>query len=96
MRKPQNWPRSKIKMHLEDAGWSLRRLSLAHGFSARVGSKALDGPLIPRMELIIAEVIGVEPQVIWPLYYPDGKRAPRSALEKHITPRRRRTNGDAT
>ncbi|MBF0339758.1 MAG: helix-turn-helix domain-containing protein [Magnetococcales bacterium] len=91
----QDWPRSKIKMHLEDHGWSLSRLSIANGYARGTAAKALETFNIPVMELIIAKTIGVNPEEIWPSRYPDGVRAPRRILTKqydYSAQRQRRTN----
>ena len=93
----QDWPRSKIKMHLEDAGWSLRQLSLKHGRSPGAGAQALHQPDSPLMEQIIADAIGVAPAVIWPTRYPDGVRAASYLLRraaKSTATRRVRKNQD--
>ncbi|MBF0127682.1 MAG: helix-turn-helix domain-containing protein [Magnetococcales bacterium] len=78
----QDWPNSKIKMHLEDAGWTLRRLSVARGYSPCAAAKALHQPVTPPLERIIADAIGVDPSVIWPTRYPGGVRAPSYILRR--------------
>lgn len=50
------------------ARWTLRRLSLARGLSAGAVGVALKKPW-PRVERIIAEELGREPQEIWPSRY---------------------------
>jgi Ner family transcriptional regulator len=78
----QDWPRSKIKMHLEDAGWSLRRLSVAYGRSPCAASQALHQPTSPPVEQIIATAIDKKPEEIWPSRYPGGVRAPSYTLNR--------------
>ena len=96
----QDWRNSKIKMFLEDKGWTLRQLSAAHGRSACAAAQALHSPTCPQMEIIIADAIGIEPSEIWPSRYPGGVRAPSHILRrvaKNTTPRCTTSNqaGDA-
>jgi len=75
---PADWHLADIKAGLEKAGWTLRRLSLVHGYSGGTLKKALHTQY-PRAEEIIAATIGVHPSVVWPSRYnPDGSstRAP--------------------
>lgn len=68
----QSWHPADIKAALEKQGWSLRRLALAYGYSAKSLSMVLRRPW-PKAERIIAEAIGVAPQRIWPhRYHLDG------------------------
>lgn len=71
----QEWRRSQIKAALEDAGWTLRRLSLANGYTATAATTALQKPW-PALERIIADAISAgpyqlhaEPWEIWPSRY---------------------------
>lgn len=63
-----DWRRSAIKAALEDAGWSLRRLSVHHGYCNRTLNHALFDPY-PKAERLIADALGVEPWDIWPTRY---------------------------
>jgi len=63
-----DWHLADIKAALEKAGWTLRRLSLAHGYSEGALKKALHTQY-PRAEQIIAATIGVPPSTIWPSRY---------------------------
>jgi Ner family transcriptional regulator len=65
---PQDWHRADIKAALEKAGWSLRRLGAAHGFSTQALNQALHRQW-PNAERIIAEAIGHRPHQIWPSRY---------------------------
>lgn len=68
---PQDWHRADIKAALEKAGWSLRKLSKAHGYAAPT---TLTIPLArpwPKGERIIADAIGIDPAKIWPSRYPN-------------------------
>lgn len=68
----QDWHRADIKAALEKRGWSIRRLSLNHGYAGKSLAGALSKPW-PRAETLIAETIGVTPQRIWPSrYHRDG------------------------
>ncbi|ECG1391868.1 TPA_asm: transcriptional regulator [Salmonella enterica subsp. houtenae serovar 45:g,z51:-] len=56
-------------MALHEKKWSLRRLSTHHGYSNPTTLKvALDRPW-KKGERLIAEAIGVHPDVIWPSRY---------------------------
>lgn len=61
----QDWHRADIIAALHKAGWSLRQLSLQHGYSqASTLKNALDRPW-RKGEQIIADAIGVPPEEIW-------------------------------
>jgi len=61
------WDRPAIIAALSRKGWSLRRLSLANGYSAKSGL-VLREPW-RRAEEIIAAAIGVPAEEIWPDRY---------------------------
>ena len=65
-----DWHRTDIKGALEKAGYSLRQLSLQHGYAPSSLKAALDVPW-PSAERIIASAIGVAPSDIWPTRYGD-------------------------
>ncbi|MDA8123488.1 MAG: helix-turn-helix domain-containing protein [Deltaproteobacteria bacterium] len=65
---PSDWHCADIVAALWKSGWTLRRLSISHGYEAGSAKKALRNPW-PRMERIIAHAIGVEPWDIWPSRY---------------------------
>lgn len=66
-----DWHRADIVAELRKAGWSLRRLSLHHGYtSATTLTNALERRW-PKGERLIAEAIGVDPAIIWPSRYRD-------------------------
>lgn len=61
----EDWHRADIIAALHKAGWSLRQLSLQHGYSqASTLKNALDRPWL-KGERIIAEAIGVPAEEIW-------------------------------
>lgn len=65
----KDWHRADIIAALHKAGWSLRQLSLKHGYSQSSTLKnAVDRPWL-KGERIIAEAIGVPPEEIWPERY---------------------------
>lgn len=67
---PQDWHRADIVAALRKRGWSLRRLSIHHGYRAPTQlTTALDRPW-PKGQRLIAEAIGVDPAEIWPSRYP--------------------------
>jgi len=85
---PQDWHRADIKAALEKRGTSLDRLSRQHKFYRGAASLTLVIQW-PRMERIIADTLGMQPQQIWPSRYhedgsPKGPRR-RAAFLKHST-----------
>ncbi len=65
---PQDWHRADIKAALETAGWTLRRLSAAHGYQPKSLALVMRHPW-PAAERIVADAIGEKPQAIWPSRY---------------------------
>ena len=63
-----DWDPADIVAALRKAGWSLRRLSFAHGYRSNALKHALRRPY-PRAEAIIAEALGLTPWAIWPSRY---------------------------
>ncbi len=83
----QDWHPADIKAALEKAGWTLRQLSIAHGYSPDMLKNVLREAR-PRAEAILAAAIGVAPQVIWPSrYHVDG--TPRSGRNERGIGRRK-------
>ena len=81
----KDWHRADIVAAVRRAGWSLRKLALAHGYKqATTLSVALDRPW-PKGERIIAEAIGVDPATIWPSRYAgkDSSRQGSSSLKSN-------------
>lgn len=64
----KDWHPADIKAALEKAGWSLRRLSLHHGYKPTTLKEALHRRY-PKAERLIADAIGVDPDTIWPSRY---------------------------
>ncbi len=65
---PEDWHRADIVAALRKAGWSLRRLSLYHGYAPGSLGQALKRRW-PRAERLIADAIGTAPESIWPTRY---------------------------
>lgn len=65
-----NWHPADIVAALRKKNWSLRQLSLAQGLHRGTLAKALRHPY-PRAERLIASVLGVAPEHIWPERYDD-------------------------
>lgn len=64
-----DWHRADIVAALHKADWTLRRLCKHHGYASPTTlTHALDRPW-PKGERLIAEAIGVSPEVIWPSRY---------------------------
>lgn len=64
----QDWHRADIVAALHKAGWSLRQLSVQHGYKPTTLGTALVRPW-PKGEGIIAAALGKPPQDIWPSRY---------------------------
>lgn len=82
--KTADWHPADIGASLKKRGWSLRRLSVFHGYSPTVLENAIRRPW-PKGERLIAEAIGVAPETIWP-----ERHATRAALAASGKPRRGR------
>lgn len=67
---PQDWHPADIVAALRKAGWSLRRLSLHHGYADGSTLKNALAHRWPKGQRLIAEAIGVRPEEIWPSRYP--------------------------
>lgn len=72
----EDWHRVDIKAALEKAGYSLRQLSLQHGYAPGSLKATLDKPW-PSAERLIGAAIGVHPSEIWPSRY-DADGNPKS------------------
>ena len=81
------WHPADIIAGVRKAGTSLQRLSLQHGFNSHSMNKAVR-QCFPACHRIIADVIGVPPETIWPqFYFSDGRR--RSLREQRREQARR-------
>lgn len=69
----QDWHKADIVAAVHKTGQSLRRMAIAQGYKDQSSlAQALHRPY-PTAERLIAEVIGVTPQTIWPSrYHEDG------------------------
>lgn len=82
-----DWHPADVKAALEKAGWSLRRLSVHHGFKPESLAKALRHPW-PRAESLIAAAIHESPERVWPSRYAeDGESHRRLARQEQPTSR---------
>jgi len=70
----EDWHNADIKAALEKAGWSLRQLSLKHGYAAGSLRVTLTNHWL-RGEKIIADAIGVSPFDIWPSRFEENDTA---------------------
>ena len=68
-----DWHCADIVAALRKKGWSLRQLSLHHGYVEGTLKGALQRPW-PKGEQIIADAIGVQPDAIWPSRYSNPRR----------------------
>lgn len=82
---PQDWHKADIVAAVHKRGTSLQRVSRQHRYHPNALHMALHRPW-PKAERIIADIIGVSPQEIWPSRYNrDG--TPRSGRGERITHR---------
>lgn len=66
--RPQGWHPADIVATLRKRGWSVRRLSVHLGYSPTSLAKTLRVPW-PKGERLIAAVLEVPPQEVWPDRY---------------------------
>jgi Ner family transcriptional regulator len=69
----QDWNPWDIKAALGKKGYTLTRVALENGFCRTSPSESFRKPW-PKMERIIADVIGMEPWDIWPSRYDDNHK----------------------
>lgn len=68
----KDWNRWRIIGAVRETGTTIQQLSMAFGYTRTVLGSALYRPY-PKYERLIAEHLGVTPQIIWPSrYHPDG------------------------
>ncbi|MGQ0287150.1 helix-turn-helix domain-containing protein [Pasteurellaceae bacterium 22721_9_1] len=60
----QDWHRADILAELKKCGWSLRALAKEGNVSYNTLKSVLDKPY-PKMERLIANAIGISPEIIW-------------------------------
>ncbi len=63
-----DWHQADIIAAVKKAGWSLRALSIQHGYAPGTLRNALRARY-PNAEKLIAETIGCKPEEIWPSRY---------------------------
>lgn len=71
MRTPKtsaDWHPADVVAAVRKAGWTLRRLSIHHGYTPTTLDNALHRPW-PKAERLIAEAIGANPEQVWPSRY---------------------------
>jgi len=66
-----DWHPADIGAALKKNGWSFASLSRHHGYAHRQTMHRVIATHWPKGEAIIAEAIGVKPEVIWPSRYCD-------------------------
>ncbi len=87
-RRKADWHPADIKAALEKAGWSLRRLSVHHGYYPNNLQRALY-QRYPACQRFIADAIGIEPWDIWPSRYDSMTKEP--ITERPTFPQRRKS-----
>lgn len=61
----KDWHRADIKGRLDKRGYSFARIARENGYVSNAPNTVLRRPW-PKMERIVAGIIGVKPQTIWP------------------------------
>jgi len=89
----QDWHPADIKAALEKAGWSLRRLSMYHGYYPTACAQVLRRPW-PKVERIVARALGRKPRDIWPSRY--DSRRPKRGIGGAPTHKKNRHSKDTT
>ncbi len=70
----RDWHREQVKAAIRMKGITLTELATNHGYEASAVRKTLSRPW-PVVEKIIADLLGMRPQDIWPSrYHADGKQ----------------------
>ena len=64
-KKAHDWHRADVVAALHKHGWSIASLAREHGLSPSTVRSALDKPY-PKSERLIADALGIEPEIIWP------------------------------
>ena len=77
-KEPMDWHGADIKAALEKAGTNLHRLGRENGYAKTSAYDVLRRPM-PRIERIIADILGVAPCEIWPSRY-DANGRPLTGL----------------
>jgi Ner family transcriptional regulator len=73
-----DWHPADVLAALKKRGQSLAGLSVANGYHPTAAGKALKQSW-PALELLVAQAIGLTPQVIWPSRYDEnGNPMPRA------------------
>ena len=79
----QDWHPADVMAELRKTPqrWSLRRLSLFHGYSESAVGIAIRHKPWPAVERIIADALGVDPWEIWPSRYTSDHKPRRGHQE---------------
>ena len=79
----QDWHKADIKCALEKRGYTFSRLSRLNGYAATSLQMVVHVPW-PKAETLVANVIGVTPQEIWPSRYNDDGTPKRGEHTRHL------------
>ncbi|WP_375591750.1 transcriptional regulator [Chitiniphilus eburneus] len=80
-----DWHPADVVCALRKRGWSLRQLSLHHGYSHGATLKTALRRRYPKAERLIADALGLAPSEIWPSRYPAAghqRQTPRDVLRE--------------
>jgi len=87
---PSDWDRADIAAALKKRGCSQAGLSIANGYDRTAVGKALQRPW-PAVERIIANALGMAPELVWPSRYGDAERPVKQWRKRPSTSVARRT-----
>lgn len=78
-----DWHPADVKAALAKRGYTFARIAREHGYRDNSPSAVLRRPWAP-VEKIVARIIGVKPEVIWPTRYTAGRvvRGPQTRRPK--------------
>lgn len=65
----KDWSSSYIEHRLKDAGWNYAKLARHHDYASRSTFRNAVMRPWPKGERLLAEAIGVPPELIWPSRY---------------------------
>lgn len=91
----EDWHPAYISYQLRLKGLSARRLARQHGYAPNAVAVAIGTPW-PKIQRIVADALGVEPQEIWPSRYEaDGTPKLRASIASLQRTLKNNTTSDA-
>lgn len=80
-RSKKDWHPADIKAALEKRGWTFARISREYGYRSNTARQVLRYRALPT-ERIVAEILGVSPEEIWPSRYTEPRRVTKRSLPR--------------